>query len=48
MTKGDKWIIFLLVVLNIVVITALLAAQKRLGTVTGEIEKFKSKIGKWF
>lgn len=47
MNKGEKWIIFLLVVLNVVVIATVLEVRRRAGTLAGDVEKFKSKLDKF-
>ena len=54
MSKGEKWIVFLLLVLNIVVIATVLEAKRRLGNISEDVESFKGKldkfgkIGNWF
>lgn len=54
MSKGEKWIVFLLLVLNIVVIATVLEARRRLGNISEDVESFKGKldkfgkIGNWF
>ncbi len=47
MSKGEKWIIFLLVVLNVVVLATVLEARRRVGALAGDVEKFKGKLDKF-